>query len=41
MEVEVAAIVPVKQEEGKELNSDVSHLSHACGACFIKTRHFY
>ena len=40
MELEVAVTVSVKQGEGKELNTDVTYLSHSCGAYFIRRRQF-
>lgn len=38
MEVEVAVMVPISWEEGKELNSDVLQFSHSHGTDFIKRR---
>jgi len=40
VELEVAVMVSVKQGEGKELNTDVTYLSHSCGAYFIRRRQF-
>ena len=40
MELVVAVMVSVKQEEGKELNTDVTYLSRSCGAYFIRRRQF-